>query len=157
MGNLFSRLKKNLKHRLRGRKQESGRTGSSAAGERIDSSDSPPRPGPRVAVGGHDGKGNTTNTDVQQDHSRDRSPRPEPMPVGSNDDRQTRKADVDENEVSERHSHLDPRDVKAGHSQEAERVYPSPSKKPDSTRTFSFQLLYFSDRSFRQRRHLCRS
>ena len=44
-----------------------------------------------------------------------------------------RKVDVDEKEVSQMHPHLDP-DVETGHSQEVERVHPSPlSEEPDST------------------------
>ena len=143
MGNSFSRLKKNVKHRLRGRKHEPGRTGSNTAGERVDSSDSPPQPGPRVAAGGHDAEGSGTNVDVRKVHPRDWSHHPEPVPAGgSSDNQQRRKANIDKKEVSQRYSHLDPGvevAVGGGPSREAERVYSSPSTgEPDSTWPFSF-------------------
>ena len=61
--NSVSRLKKDLKHRLRGRRDKSDRSGANAAGERLGSSVSLPQPEPRVAAGGHDGEGSRTNTE----------------------------------------------------------------------------------------------
>jgi len=139
MGNSFSRLKKYFKHRVRGRKHEPGRTGANTAEERVDSSDLPPRPGPRVAASGHDGEQNRTSTDVQRDRPRDQSPQPESMPASGGDDtRQRQEADVDKKEVSQNHhSRLNPEvEVMAnsGASQEVERVHPSPSTgEPNST------------------------
>ena len=120
-----------------GRKHEPGRTGSDAAGERIDLSALPPRAEPHVAAGGHSREVSGTNTDARQIHSSDRSPQPGPPPVrGSDDnDRQRKKAEIEETEVSQMNSRLVP-DVKAmnsGLSGEVKRVYPSsPTEEPES-------------------------
>ena len=146
MGDIFDSLSKKgrkLKDRLRGKKEKPDRTGANAPGEIAGSSGSLLQPEPRIVVGGHDGEGSRTSTDVQQDHSRDPSPQPEPMPAGKGDDaRQKGEANFDEKEVSQSHSRLDP-DVEvvvdSGASREVERIYPSPSTgEPDSTRTSSF-------------------
>ena len=151
--NSFSRLKKDLKHRLRGRKVKLDRTGANATEERVDSSDSLPQPAPRVAASGHDGEGSRISTDGQQVRSRDQSPQPEPVPTGgSDDDGKRREANVGGREVSKISSGLDSNAefvVDNGPSREVERVYSSqstPSIQPtgasDSTRKFSFWLLY---------------
>ena len=150
MDDIFDSLSKKgrkLKDRLRGKKREPDRTGANTPGDIAGSSGSLLRPEPRTVAGGHDREGKRTSTGVQQDHSRDPSPQPEPTPADGGDDaRQRGEADVDEKEVSQNHLRLDP-DVEvvvdSGASREVERVYPSPSTgEPDSTRTFSFQLLY---------------
>jgi hypothetical protein len=140
----FSKLKKDFKHRLRGKKEKPDRTGANAAGERVDSSDSLPQPEPRVAAGGHGGEGSGISTDGRQVRSRGRSPQPGPVPVsGSDNDGKRREADVGEKEVSQRSPRLDPNAelvVDSGPSREVERAYPSPSTPsipptaaPDST------------------------
>ena len=129
--NSVSRLKKDLKHRLRGKKDKSDRSGANAAGERIDSSGSLPQPEPRVAAGGHDGEGSRTSTDARQVRSRDRSPQPESVPAGGSDnDGKKREVDVDGKEVSQSDSRLDPNPefvVDSRPRREVERVHPSPS------------------------------
>ena len=150
MDDIFDSLSKKgrkLKDRLRGRKHKPDRTGANTPGEIADSSGSLLQPEPRIVAGSHDGEGNRTSTDVQQDHSRDPSPQPEPTPADGGDDaRQRGEADVDQKGLSKNHSRLDP-DVEvvvdSGASQEVEQVHPSPSTgEPDSTRIFSSQLLY---------------
>jgi len=150
MDNIFNSLSKKgrkIKDRLRGKKHKPDRTGASIPGDIAGSSGSLLRPEPCIVTGGHDGEGNRTSTSVQQDHSRDPSPQPEPTPADGGDDaRQRGEADVDEKELSQNHSRLDP-DVEvvvdSGASREVERFYLSPSTgDPDSTRTSSFQLLY---------------
>ena len=133
----LSKKGKKLKHRLRGKKHKPDRTGADTPGEGAGSSGSFLRPEPHVVVGGSDGEGYRTSTDVQQDSLRDRSPQLEPVPAGGSDvDRQRREAEVDEKEVSKRHSRLDP-DVKvvldSEASREVERVHPSLSTgEPES-------------------------
>jgi len=150
MDNMLDSLSKKgrkLKDRLRGKKHKPDRTGANTPGGIAGSSGSLLRPEPRIVAGGHDEEGNRTSTDVQRDLSRDQSTQPEPMPAGGDDDtRQRGEADVDEKEVSQNHSRpgLDVGVVVgSGASREVERVHPSPStEEPDSTRTFSFHLLY---------------
>ena len=148
MGNVLSsvsRKGRKLKDRLKGKKHKRDGEGANTAGERDDSPGSLLRPESRVAAGGHDVGGSRTSTDVPQVRSRDQSTQPKPVPTGGNDDDdfQRRGANVDEKEVSQGHSRLDP-DVGAavgsGPSREAEEVEPSPSVpsilhsgKPDGT------------------------
>ena len=144
----FSKMKKDLKHRLKGRKYKPDRTGVNAAGETVDSSDSLLRPDSRILARGDDGEGSRTSTEGQQVRSRDRSPQPEPMPAGGSGN----DGGVDGKETSQRHSGLDPEvevAVGSGPGREVERAHPSPSTpsipptgEPDSTREFSFQLSY---------------
>ena len=139
----LSKKGRKFKHLLRGKKNKPDRVGANTPGESAGSSTSLLRPEPRVAAGGHDGEGSGTSTDVRKIRPRDRSRHPEPMPaVGSNDDQQRRKADVDEKEASQRYFHLDPDvevAVRGGPSREVEQVYPSPSTgEPDSAWSFSF-------------------
>ena len=147
MGNSFSKLMKDLKHRLRGKKHKPDRTGANApTTESVDSSGPFLRPEPRVAVGGgHDGEQSGTSTVGQQVGSKDRSPQPESMPAGGSDGGGQRgKAGIDGREVSQRYSHPDPDvgvAVGSGPSQvEVEQVHPAPSVpwippsgEPDST------------------------
>ena len=133
--NSLTKQGKKLKHRLRGKEYKPDKRESNAAGEVVDSLGSLLRPEPRVAAGGHDGEESGISTG------------------GSDEVQKRREADVDEEEVGHSHSHLDP-DVKvtagSGPSQEVEQVYPSPpipsipptGELADSTRKFSFQLLY---------------
>ena len=137
MGNLFSKLKKDHKHRLRGKKHKPDRTGANAPAESVDSSGPFLRPEPRVvAGGGHDREQSGNSTVGQQVCSKDRSPQSELMPAGGGDD--------DGREVSRRYSHPDPDvgvAVGSGPSQvEVEQVHPAPpvpsippSGEPDST------------------------
>jgi len=135
----LSKTGKKLKHRLRGKKPKPDRTEANTPGESAGLSGSLLRPEPRVVAGGHDGEGNRTSADVQQDRSRDQSLQPEPISAGgSDDDRQRGEAGVDEKEeaVSQSHSRLDP-DIEvvvdSGASREVKRVHPSPSAgEPDS-------------------------
>ena len=124
----FSRLKKDVKHRMRGRKNKPDRKRVDAAGERVDSSGSLLRPGSRIAASGNDGEG---STDGRQVRSRDRSPQPEPILVGgSDDDGQGSETNVDGKEVGQVDPRLDPGvEVAVGSrpSQEVEQVYPSPN------------------------------
>jgi len=147
----FSRMKKDLKHRLKGKKREPGRTEANVAEERVDSSDSLSRSESRVAAGGHDGEGGRISTDARQLRSRAQSPQPEPAPAGGSDDNGKRREEIGGKEVSQRHLPLDSNAefvVNSGPNQEVGQVHPSPPTPsipptggPDSTQTFSFQLL----------------
>jgi len=142
----LSKKGRKLKDRLRGKKHKPDKTGANTPGEIAGSSGSLLRPEPRIVAGGRDGEGNRTSTDVQRDLSRNQSTQQEPMPAGGDDTQQRGEADVDEKEVSQNHSRpgLDVEVVVgSGASREVERVHSSPStEEPDSTRTFSFHLLY---------------
>jgi len=151
----FSRMKKDLKHRLKGKEREPDRTGANVAEERVDSSDLLSRPEYRVAAGGHDGEGGRISTDARQLRSRARSPQPEPaLAGGSDDDGKRREEEIGGKEVSQRHLPLDSNAefvVNSGPSHEVGQVHPSPPTPsiqptggPDSTQTFSFQLLYLT-------------
>ena len=124
----FSRLKKGIKHRMKGRKNKPDRKRVDAAGERVDSPGSFLRPESRIATSGDDGEG---STDVRQVRSRDRSPQPEPVLAGGSDNHQQgREADVDGKEVGQMDSRPDQGvEVAVGSrpSQEVEQVYPSQS------------------------------
>jgi hypothetical protein len=91
-------------------------------------------PDPRFTMSGHDGEGSGISANVSQTHSRDPPSHPDPMLAneGCRGNSQRRRVDVDEKEVSWRHSSLDP-------------GTPSPSfsceQEPDSTWTFSPQPL----------------
>ena len=97
----FSRFKKDIKHRFRGRK---GEVAANTSRERADPSASPLRSDSRLLASGHGGEGTRTSTDALQVRSWDRSPQPEPIPARENhgDDSQKREAEVDENEASAR-------------------------------------------------------
>ena len=141
----LSRQGRKLKNRLRGKKHKPDRLGANTPGESARSSGSLLQPELRVAASSHDGEGSGIDTDVRKVRPKDQSPQSEPVPAasGSNNDRQRKKADIEEREVSQRYSHLDP-DVEVavggGPSREVERVYPSssppslpPTGKPDGT------------------------
>ena len=149
----FSNLKKDFKHRLRGKKHAPDRAATNTTGERVSSSASLLRPDSRVAVSGHDGEGSRVNADVSQVHSGNPSPHPVPVPVdeGRLDDPQREQVDVGEKEASRRHSSLGTGVGDAAEtipSQEIKRtsslpsVTPIPPKQdPDSMWTLSLQLL----------------
>ena len=130
----FSRLKKDFKHRLRGRKDKPNRTGANTAEESDDPSGSLPRPEPHGTGVGHD-EGSGTNTGGREVRSMDQYPQPA---GGSDDNRQRRETDIDGRKVSQEHSCVGIA-VGSGPGRELERVYPSPSapsipysEKPDS-------------------------
>ena len=133
MGNSFSKLMKDLKHRLRGKKHKPDRTGANAPAESVDSSGLFLRPEPRVvAGGGHDREQSGTSTVGQQVGSKDRSPQPEPLPAGGSDDDGKRETTGgDGREVSQIYSHPDSDvgvAVESGPSPvEVEQVHPAPS------------------------------
>ena len=60
----FSRLKEELKHRSTGRRRKPDGTVSGTDGEGLDPTGSLLWPVPYVAVGGHDGGGGRSNTDI---------------------------------------------------------------------------------------------
>jgi hypothetical protein len=60
----FSRLKKGIKHKIKGSKRKADKTGTDGRGERADSSASLPRPEPHVVTGGgREREGNEPNVD----------------------------------------------------------------------------------------------
>ena len=100
----LSNLKKDIKHRLGGKKRASGKAGANAAEETASSSASP-RPDSRVTVGVRDEEGSKISTDASRAHSRGPSPQPKSVQVDEDrDDPQGRKVDVEENEVSQKYS-----------------------------------------------------
>ena len=145
----FSNLKKDLKHRLGGKKRAPDRAGDDAAGERVGSSASLLQPDSRVAGSSHNEEGSRISTDVSQVRSRD--PSPMPADEGRRDDSQRKKADVDRKEGGQGDSRLDPdaevaagsgsnREDKRAHSPLPVTSIP-PKQEPDSTWALSPQLL----------------
>ena len=140
----FSKLKRNFKHRVRGKKRGVDRAGANTAGETAGSSLSLTRPGSRATASGRDEEGGRINVDASQAHSRDRSPQPKDE---GGDDPQGREADVDEKGDSRSQLRLAPdvggtagsrpsREIKRASSPLS--VAPiSPEQGPDSTWTFS--------------------
>ena len=64
MGNSFSRLKKNIKHRLTGSKRKADKTGAGGRVERAEGLGSLPRPEPRVVMGsGREQEGSGSNVE----------------------------------------------------------------------------------------------
>ena len=141
MRSSFSRFKKDIKHRLGGKKRAPDRTGVSPAERGTDPSDSLLRPDHRAAASGYDEEGTRSSTGVSRVRSRGRSSRPEPTPTGKgNDDPQMSEADVDEKEAGQRRSRLDLDTQIAEGSGPDRAIYssqPSPSlprkEEPDST------------------------
>ena len=131
--NSFSKMKKDLRHRLGGKKHAPDRVGADTAGESDSLPASLSRQDPRVIAGSHDDEGSRISADLAQAHSGDRS-QPKPIPAdGDHDDPQGRKVDVEEKDVRQRHSRLDP-DVEgaagSGPNQEIERASPLLSVTP---------------------------
>ena len=127
----FSKLKKDVKYRLRGKKHAPDKVGADIAGEPVDSPSSLLQPEPHLTASGtgDSGGGSGTSTDVRQARSRDPSPQPKPIPAGGgNEDTQKGGADVDEKEVSQGHSGLDPdtRDAVGGGPDQGVHSSPSP-------------------------------
>ena len=140
MRSSFSRFKKDIKHRLGGKKHAPDRIGANPTRGRTDTLDSPLRPDNYAAASGHDEEGSRISTDVLQARSRDIYPQPEAIPVGNdNGDPQRRETGVDEKEAGQRGSYLDPDIQAAGESGPNQGVYssqPSPpprKEEPDST------------------------
>ena len=106
----FSDLKKNFKHRLRGKKRAPDREGVHAAGEMANSSASFLQPDSRATASGHSEEGGRIGTDISQARSRDPSPQPELVSADEDrrDDPQRKEADVGEKEDGQGDSRLDP-------------------------------------------------
>ena len=143
----FSNMKKDFKHRLRGKKRAPDRAGADTTGERVSSSASLLRPNSRVAASGHDERGTGIGTGASRARSRD--PSPVPAGGGGRDGPQGKEADVDENESDQGDSRLD-LDVEvavgSGPGREDERAYSpllitslSPKQEPDGTWALSSQ------------------
>ena len=148
----LSKLKKDLKHHLGGKKRTSDKAGANTAEETASSSASLTRPDSRVTVRVRDEEGSRISTDASRAHSRDRSPQPKPVQANEGyDNPGGRNADVGEKEVGQRHSRPDPNVEAAagsGPSQEINRVSSTlsvtpiaPEQGPDGTRTLSPQQL----------------
>ena len=88
----FSRVKKDFKHRLRGKNREPDGTETNVAGERVGSSDS--RPEPRLAADDRDEESSRISTDGRQVRLRDRFPQPEPVTAGRSHNDKRREADA---------------------------------------------------------------
>ena len=128
MRSSFSKLKKDIKYRLRGKKHALDKIGAVTAEEQVDSSSSLLRPEPHLTASGDSGGGSRTSTDARQARSRDLFPQPEPIPAGGgNEDPQKGHADVDEKEVNQGHSGLDPDTEVAVGSGPDQGVHSSPS------------------------------
>ena len=148
----LSKLKEGFKHRLGGKKRAADSAGAIAAGETVSSSASLARPDSRVTMGGSDKEGSRISADASGVHSRDLSPQPKLVQEDEGcDNPQGRKVDVDEKEVSQTHSRLDP-DVEAaagsGPGREIKRASSplpvtsiAPKQEPDSTWTLLPQPL----------------
>jgi hypothetical protein len=127
----FSKLKKDVKRRLKGKRHKSDRSGTDTGGESVDSTRSPSRSGLQV-VGGSGRDQGGSNTVGGRAHSTDgpRQPdQPETMPVVESEQaRGERETGVDGRKVNPIHPNLDP-DVEAvagsGHGGEVEPAYPS--------------------------------
>ena len=102
----LSKLKKDFKHRLGGKKRVADRLGANAAGETTGSSLSPGRPDSRVATSGGDEEGGGISTGVSQAHLNDRPPKFMQAEEGR-DNPQEREVDVDKKGASQSHSRLD--------------------------------------------------
>ena len=145
----LSELKKGFKRRLGGKKHAPDRAGADTAGERVSSSGSLLRPGPRIVVSGHDGEESRISTDVSQAHSRGPSPHPEPVPAdeGHLDAPPQMMVDVEEKEITRKRTSLDlgvEAAVGRGPGPEVKEVSSLPSatpippkQEPDSTWTLS--------------------
>ena len=124
----FSKLKKDVKYRLRGKKHTPDNVGAGTAGERVDSSSSLLRPEPHLTASGDSGGGRRTSTDVRQAGSRDPSPQPKPIPTGGgNEVPQKGNAGDDEKEASQGHSDPGPDTKVAEESGPDQAVHSSPS------------------------------
>ena len=124
----FSKLKKDVKYRLRGKKHTPDKVGAGTAEDRVDSSSSLLRPEPHITASGDSGGGSRTSADVRQTRSRDPSPQSKPILTdGGNEDPQRGNAGVDEKEFSHRDSGLDSDTEVAVGSEPNQGVRSSPS------------------------------
>ena len=134
----FSKLKKDFKHRLGGKKRAADTAGADPAGETTGPSLSLIRPDSRATVGGLDEEGGRISADISQAHSKDRSPQPRPMQAyEGGDNPQEREADVDQKGASQSHLRLGPDagDAVGGRSsQEIKRATSSLSVVPISSK-----------------------
>jgi len=131
---LFSKIKKKLKHLLAGRKREPDGTGANHGGERVELTSLPPQPGPHAVAGeSYDGEGDKADIAGEPVSSTDQPPQPdgpEPVPAhgGDSGGQAEAEADVDGREVSQGYldSHTDA-EVAVGseHSGELGGVHPS--------------------------------
>ena len=92
--NSFSRLKKDLKRRVGGKKRALDSVRADVAGESVGPSASPLRPDYRVTASGHGEVGGRISTGVSQARSRD--PSPMPADEGRPDDSQRKEVDAGE-------------------------------------------------------------
>ena len=135
----FSNLKKDLKHRLGGKKRAPDSAGANAAGERVSSSASLLQPDSYAVVSGHNEEGTGISTDISQ--ARSSGPSPMPADEGRRDDSQRKEADVDEKEGGQRNLHLDPDIGTAAESGPGQADYSLPvtsiphKREPDGMRT----------------------
>ena len=129
----FSKLKKDVKYRLRGKKQAPDKVGAGTAGEPVDSSSSLLRPEPHLTTSGDSGGGSGTSADVRQARSRDPSPQSKSTPAGGgNEGPQKGGADVDERGISQGDSGLD-QDTKVAVGNGSDQgVHSSPSPSPSN-------------------------
>ena len=99
----LSKLKKDFKHRLGSKKRGQDGPDANTAEERVGSSASPVRPGPRVEEG-------RASADVSQARLTDPSPYPEPVRADEDrlDDPQRKEVDVDKKNLSTSRSRVDP-------------------------------------------------
>ena len=137
----LSKLKKDFKHRVGGKKRGQDGAGANTAEERVDSSASPLRPGPRVEE-------DKISTPVSQAYSTDPSPYPEPLTAEDpHNDPRWKEVDVDRIEASPNRSGLDAdiensagsrpnREVKQASSSLPVAQIPL-SQEPGGTRTLS--------------------
>ena len=142
---LFSRLKKKLKHLLTERKRKSGGTGAETGGDRADPVGSVLQPVPHIVAGGsHDLEDDRVSTDGRQGLTAQllQQDEPELVPAhGDEADQQGGEADVDRGEAGQVYSHpgsdaegeagcgpgqegSDTNEAKVG------QVHPSPSTPP---------------------------
>ena len=120
----FSDMKKDFKHRLRGKKRAPDRSGADTAGERFSSSAPLLQPDSRVAASGLNEEGSGISAGILQAHSRDSSLMS--ADEGRRDDSQRKEADLDEKEGGQGDSRSDPDvEVAAGSvpSREDKRAY----------------------------------
>ena len=132
--NSFSRFKKDVKHRLRGKRHTPDRAGDDAIEERIYSLGSLLRPGSRATASGHDGEGSRASTDVRNPNPRDQFPQPEPTQPGEGrDDPPKKEVGVGDKEVGQRYLRAEPEIGVTGERERGREV----EQEPDSAKTVS--------------------
>ena len=130
----LSKLKKDFKYRIGGKKRAAGITGANPAEETAGSSLSPKRPDSRVTASGRGEEGSRISMGVSQVHSRDHFPEPKPLQADEGSDNpQGREVDVEcagGSRVS--------REIKRASSPLLVASVP-PKQEPDSTSTLTPQ------------------